>query len=464
MKLDVFKKLAKSIAFRALTICSIVVFENLVALQPGDPRSHLDINGNVNDEGFRWRNNFDFTINGQNINHWYFKVAGNWSKNHAGANGIHQYLSVRANHARGVSEGLLAGQGNQQHIALATVTVVINNNGQFEAYSIPVDDDFLRNGMLMRAEAVAIPAADITGTRTTNLTQQGISMFYGIGKIPGNAQGQMTARQTAIAIGAHVLNTVNALLDTNIPAVITQNGMNLGYGCCEGQIISRLFDTQPPILNGNNLDPLFPRLVNDAVAGANNVGIHPNHIGITGRNIVLVVLHIHTRKDPCGKCSRMLTGLSRQMNINANNRSPNMQLLFNTNVFTQGPIAQLTYNLGAGNARFLIELSSDTAYDVGGTCSHAEMAGHDANTNIIAQNSIEDGISAPINIVIPNNAPPNAIVAQHAIAVPGRVPWNLEATFPPYVVYGRIGITRKVKKDGQPNHVVQNPPLLPIIQ
>lgn len=274
----------------------------------------------------------------------------------------------------------------------------------------------------------------------------------------------------------HVINTANYFLETNIGA---GEGVGLGYSCCEGQIISRLFDANPPTIQPLGvplpapvpLAPLFPQIINNLVAQANIPAIRPPGgalaFPITGNNIILCVLHIHTHKDPCAKCSKALSGLSRQMNAPAGVQNLAMTALLTGGVFPAAPppipagfiphaafaavaTQQLIANLTAGNASFLIEVSSDTNYDLGaGVCSCSEIAGHDAGTNVIIPGGNE--ISAPVNVTIPAAMAGGDVIVNPALGIPGiAAPWIFNSTFPPYVLYGRIGMTRLVT-----SHVIQ---------
>lgn len=303
-----------------------------------------------------------------------------------------------------------------------------------EVYSEIIRDSA---GGLPNAPAVSIPS---TGNGNNPLPAHcnaiigvPLSMYYTGVKVPN-----------AIAnTRAHVENTANNLIGAQIPL----QGGDGHYTCCEGQIVSRLFDTNPP----TGADPLFPQVINDLIAEANlpahHGGVAPV-IQITDQHIVLVVLHIHSRFDPCAKCSKVLSGLSRQMNMTAAMRNQGMRNLLGIGNFAGVPagplgvpaaipgIPNLLAHLNAGNARFLIEVSSNMPYifngvgGIGQVCSCAELAGMDAN--LAAPINIP-GLGA-INFDINGN-----IAVNNSLTIPNNSRnWHFPLTFPPYVVYGRV--------------------------
>lgn len=176
--------------------------------------------------------------------------------------------------------------------------------------------------------------------------------------------------------------------------------------------------------------PLFHQILNDLITEANN------HLGgeteITQANIVLVILHIHSHFDPCAKCSKVLSGLSRQMNMPIPLRRQPMKDLLSTQYFVgtkerAGALTNFFARLNTGEAHFLIEVSSDMPYNFnsGRTCSCAELAGKDVNIGNKTINIRDAGVinfyhSGILSIPYPNKN------------------WYFPITFPPYVVYGRI--------------------------
>lgn len=288
-----------------------------------------------------------------------------------------------------------------------------------EAYSEVVRDSA---GGLPNAPAVSIPAISIgqnpSGAHCNAIAEAGFSMYYTNAKIPAGGINTRTQLE----------NTANNLISANIPL----QGNDGRYTCCEGQIVSRLFDTNPP----NEAHPLFPQIINDLIVEA-NLAVH--HIGaaqqvqITNNHIILVVLHIHSHFDPCAKCSRVLSGLSRQMNMPADMRNQAMRNLLTTPNFAA--IENLLTNLSIGQARFLIEVSSNEPYRFNGVgnidqvCSCAELGGLDGN----AANQVN--IPAPAAIDFDING---ATAINMSLSIPDNRNWHFPLTFSPYVIYGRI--------------------------
>ncbi len=442
---------------------AIVVIVSLVckipALQALDPRNHSFAGaGNIVDEGFRWRNNFDFTVTSPPIVgfgalantpilpvNWRFDNGGNIFGGAIGfnqggnANAIHQRLSAIVNGGLAVVPGRIG----LTHMAAAAITIVVRNpnNGNLEAYSQVLRDN--GPGGIMNSPAVSVPSTDINNNLIVGaLNNANLSMYYGRAKYPNSTNSDVGVRE-------HLTGLANDLL----AARILSQGNHI-YGCCEGQIIARLFDTNPPTIPGLlpvPLSPLFPQAVQNLVAEADAQRQAAAQVNvINANNIILVVLHIHSRKDPCAKCSKALSGLSKQMNASAAN--PALQTTAMT-AFLNGelcttlprhaivppvpniPNQQLITNLRLGNARFLIEISSDVCYHLNGPCSNAEIAGQDGAV-----------LAAPIDINI-NGVPINFAglvgggVPPHQLGIPnnnGINNWFFPATFPPYVIYGRV--------------------------
>jgi hypothetical protein len=427
------------------------------------------------DEGFRWRNSFNFTIDlgggagAQNVagNNWFFNNNGLIDQNGMFINpmnpgmaqipnigfiagtqsdDIHQSLSTIANGILNAAQppgGFAANVPNLNHIAVAAITIVVQNpnNAALQAYTEVVNDHIPAVGPApeINATAVALPIGVGSGVagggpniphpvQCNAMTALGTSMYYTNTKVPGATL--VIGGAAPANIRANVEHIANNLIGANIPA----NGGGIvggDYTCCEGQIISRLFDANPPV----GCQPLFPTLVNRLLGEAND----PAHLGgavaITDGHIRLVVFHIHSRRDACAKCSRVLSGLSRQMNMPAAQRNNNITALLN--VFAAGvpihggaaAIPALTnffVNLGNGNARFLIEMSSDLPYGINNAhCSCAELAGHDGNQG----GGINIQLGAPL-----------LFNSNGALASPyNNKNWTFPIRFPPYVVYARTG-------------------------
>jgi len=200
---------------------------------------------------------------------------------------------------------------------------------------------------------------------------------------------------------------------------------------------------------------LFPQIINNLIDAA-NLPVH--HRGgnalrkrVTQNDIVLVVLHVHSYYDPCAKCSKVLSGLSRQMNmpvaVGLNTQSPAMAALLDGVAFAGGDglpafgtangfadIADLVANLRLGATKFLIEVSSESEYLYHkNNCSFAELAGHDNNTANPITININPNVPTAINFAATEN---QELSIPQGIGVPNN--WSFPTTFPPYVIYGRI--------------------------
>lgn len=445
------KYVVSALVLSAMSIGYLEDAETIAAAGAGTQQSHLFAGGGIiSDEGFRWRNSFAFTITTPAIPGFGPLVnavipVANWQFDNGGpggfvafaggvpANRIHVALSAVVNGALGAVAG---ATGN--HMAAAAVTIVIRNpnNGNLEAYTQVVRDN--GPGAVLNSPAVAIPVGFINPANSLALTGAGLSMYYGIGKLPPGipAAGNLGT--------LHLNPFVNNFLRANItPAP----GAGNGYSCGEGQIIARLFDINPSAGTG----PLFPTVINNLIVAAN---AGAPIIAINGNHIILVVLHLHTHQDPCAKCSKVLSALSKQMNMppfNHLTQTPSMTALIggqnvtqrNTHIggqvaFAAANIQQLITNLGIGQARFLVEVSSDVPYNgIGGGvgCSHAEIAGIDANTaggGVININTVGAlNFAGPVGI--PNGP--------HQLDIPNAAAgnnWIFPQTFPPYTVYGRV--------------------------
>jgi hypothetical protein len=241
----------------------------------------------------------------------------------------------------------------------------------------------------------------------------------------------------AEAIAVAVINGPLAMFNAN-PDITT---------CTEKQIIARLF--HPGVGGGFGL---FRHIVDNLLGIANGLG---GRVAITYVNIKAVILHIHTPKDPCAKCARLFAGVSRQMNMQpnggaaaaANQQTDAMTLFLNGEfpapvmvapVRVLGNPSNLIANLAVGNARFLIEVSSNGHYGVN-ACLHAECSGNDGNAGQAKVITCGNGI---INF---NDIAANLLVIPNGVGAGGNwtFPQGAAAgqSFPPYVIFSRVGVT-----------------------
>lgn len=251
--------------------------------------------------------------------------------------------------------------------------------------------------------------------------------------LPRGAAAALSYAYPAGAIAAAIINGPLAMFNANTDAT----------ACTEKQMIARLFEPGVPGVAGGQ--GLFRHIIDNLLAMANNIG---GGVAITYAHIKAVILHIHTTKDPCAKCARLLSGVSRQMNMQpstaqiAQKQTPDMTRFlsaeFPATAGDFGAPHDLITNLADGNARFLIEVSSNSHYGVN-ECLHAECSGNDGNENqlkvIRCGNGIIDFNAPGANLlVIPNGAggEGNWTFPQAA---------NAGESFPPYVIFKRVGVT-----------------------
>ena len=337
----------------------------------------------IQDEGFRWRNSFNFTINGQQILplNWWFSPISDVVKNNLVKKNIKRYYNGGAlnpnfihSHLAKIAANVKAINSTSQVVQCASattaaVTIVIENNGTYYAFSKMLCND----------------SNQIIATRTL--------------KNNGNANSLISYPDFYAIDIKNAMETTLPVINSNIPDVNK-------YSCSEGQIIAKI--------KRNNFE-LAKRIIAELLGTARQQ--HGNIINYN--NIKLVILHVGTTMDPCAICTRCLVGVSKCINENIDN------FLRSTNHGIPGFMH---------NAKFLIEVSSNDHYPTSnlqdnfaafgcGNCSHTECAGHDG------------GEAIPINISL--NFP-----SVGELAIPyGRIPqnnWTLNRAFPPYVVFGRI--------------------------
>lgn len=352
--------------------------EHLFGTVDANNQAHVSIQ----DEGFRWRNSFNFSINDRPISpeKWWFSPIANVAEaannnlvkqdvscngNTLSSNSIHSHLAKIADKVKQIN--------GCASVTTAAVTIVIENSEGCYAFSKMLCND----------------SNQIIATRT--LTNN------------GNSNEIVSYPDFTATDIRNTIEETPPVIDSNIPN---------RYSCSEGQMVAKI--------KSNNFE-LVKRVINELLTESRG------HCGstINYSNIKLVVLHIGTTMDPCAICTRCIVGLSKYVNENIDNflRSAD----------------QRTSDGTLNNSKFLVEVSSNghyaTARQYGrtmdkqdnfaafgcGNCSHTECAGHDG------------GEANPINVSL--NFP--SIVG---LAVPYGTTqnWMLSKTFPPYVVFGRI--------------------------
>ncbi|MDR1208079.1 MAG: hypothetical protein LBJ89_01870 [Holosporales bacterium] len=435
MTLNCFKYSKIRTIYLGLAI-TCFINEMFAAATVFDQEHLFDINGNVriDDEGFRWKNSFDFTISCPTMNGfpalvnqapatWLFNGVANQN-----ANSVHTHLSDIVARIIATRPGNVINQA-----AAAAITIVIRNpnNGNLEAYSKVIEEDLETAPGIAPAPAVAIPSGQLIPQKCDAITGAGFSMYYTDIKQPPK-----------VTIANH-LRITGTLFQSNVSE----------YHCCEGQIIARLFDTNPPTVTASALhqstirphSSLFPITIANLIAQAKATQV-ANAAQITDAAIVLVVLHIHSHQDPCARCSEVLSGLSRQMNLRLYDAAVpehNKQAQKMTNLlrsWTNVGLLQLITNLENGNAAFLIELSSNKPFVFGtnhsNRCSSAEFSGQSGNTGRIPNINISGVCPAAAQVQGQTNVANQLAIPRRLLSNTTR--WQFNPTFPPYVIYSRI--------------------------
>lgn len=376
-------------------------------------------NTSIQDEGFRWKDSFNFKINGTayglaagdhasvfpaNVEHWKFNKGIEWNDAHrminvadnnwqnANPNQIHQHLGKIVDYIKNAAGGM--------SVSIAALTIIVDvrpegsDNPIYRAYS-----KIIKNA---GRTLIAVNGAENPDETLFSLVlNAGVSVF-----------------------------TPLQYINSNIPRTRADPNFQYLYNCTEGKILSQLLGT--PLLR-EEIEALRLKSHN------NQVEHHEGEANaVNANNIKLVVLHIGTSMDPCAICTRCFVGLSRDANY-------------------QPELADghARYNLGDGiNAKFLIEVSSNGHYTVStgadnyqatnGKCSHTECAGHDSHH--------ADLLNVALNDAFPMEMP--AAEAGHLLSIPRGVGdganWRFNDSFPPYVIFGRMVPTA---------YVVTNAPL-----
>ncbi len=355
----------------------------------------------IEDEGFRWRNSFNFRINGNDIvpaNWWFNKVVrfnpapvNGFSDidgetkidytNNASANDIHAHLAEIAWNLKNLNEVALQEEGITKTIvaAAAAITIVIEHSGQFYAFS----------KVLSPKKGAFVALNSKPKGRQRNLSYISIN---------------------ANEVRANLLNRINV----NLPfpgEIVPGLEQYIGYGCSEGKILSMLV--------ANNFS-LFKSQIQSLLT---QVRTQLRDETINCDSIHTIILHINTTMDPCAICTRCMVGLSKYLNEGQNIRS-----LQSTSI---GSIL---------SANFFIEVSSNDRYlgsnmdtigsftGYSGQSSHAECGGHDGQETTLINLQPKGGVLFP--------DPDNSL-----LVLPGGMKsWRFNNTFPPYIVFGRVNI------------------------
>lgn len=285
---------------------------------PWNPNTREHLFGEVRncviaDEGFRWRNSFNFNINnngvGRNIVDWMFEpvvdvdgvnlqpvrrrgrqvnlVAANGIQRQQQANYIHSHLSKIAN--------AVQAQTVATNIAVAAITVVVEDNAnQLIARSKVLSDD-----------------TNLVWIAATNDVNNEYGNYWHIIDLLGDRGIDRIIQNAPHGINCHLPSR--------------------SYRCTEGQIIAKLkvCDKNSPDLGNFALLKKTVRRLRNSIANP--------------QNIKLIILHVHTVMDPCAVCTRCLVGLSRFINESIQNETLGI-----------GGVDQ--------NTKFLVEVSSNNTY------------------------------------------------------------------------------------------------------
>jgi hypothetical protein len=373
------------------------------------------------DEGFRWRDGLNFRINDNQISHvnWWFapcvryinsdnrfinsaedfyssEMWHNITEMNLNSDTIHQHLSkivwnARVLYTNAYNEDPPAAPINTNHqcVAAAALTIVVqdpDHDNRLNAFSCVISHE----GKVLVAVSTAIRASNVE---------------------------YLYKAYDTVSISPTLVTPLNQKFVANLAA----------YSCTEGQLINKIF-------SASLLPQTVTKLVNkarEALGGLPAATVYDN--------IVLVTLHIHTTWDPCAKCSRLLAGISKQINSPEAIQTQQLRTFLNTQFPDGGgnPQRNLITHLRNGNARFFIEVSSNEHYTINADgdnpeCSHTECVGKDEH------------IGNQINITTGNILNFAAGGGNNQLAVPignGQANnWNFHPSFPPYVVYRRIGV------------------------
>ncbi len=398
--------------------------EHLFGTIDGHNQAHVSIQ----DEGFRWRSSFNFTINGHSI------LPENWWFNRV----------VQVNESNGLLEPCNDFVRN----------IVFYDHGKYRSIS----PNFIHSHLAKIADKVKqINGCASATTAAVTMVIENSGNYYAFSKILCNDSNQIIATRTLtnngnvneiISYPDFTAINIRNTIETTLP-IINSNIPNPNkYSCSEGQIVAKI--------KSNNFE-LVKRIIKELLMKAKQQ--YGNEINYN--NIKLVVLHIGTTMDPCAICTRCLVGLSKYTNGSIDNflrctdpGSPDGTInnsKFFVEVSSNGHYATaIQYNRTTG-----MQLSDDRQDNFAafgcGNCSHTECAGHDG------------GEANPINVSLNFSS-----IA--GLAIPYGIPsnWVLSTTFPPYVVFGRANNAYNVDNApahcGIPNHVHNARNNLPIIQ
>ena len=344
----------------------------------------------IEDEGFRWRNSFNFTVEDHNIDHnnwWFNKVVrfvpapvNNFSNidvgetridytNNASADNIHIHLAEIALNVKNLNKSMVA--------AAAAITIVIEHVGQFYAFS------------------------------------KALTNKQGIVLIASNGGVQNVQDLTCIPHEAPVIrNNLQGLTPLNLPFP----GKDIKYACVEGKILSLLvadnfllFKTQI-----KNLLTQSKKQLRDETINCNS--IHT------------IILHINVTMDPCAICTRCMVGLTKYLNDGHIELLKPIEIdgILNANFFIEV----------TSNGRYLGSnpntIGSFTGYLSKTRSSHTECGGHDDQENTLINLQPKSSVLFPV-------------LDNSLLILPGGMKsWRFNHSFHPYIVFGQINADKQV--------------------
>jgi ubiquitin C-terminal hydrolase len=202
-----------------------------------------------------------------------------------------------------------------------------------------------------------------------------------------------------------------------------------GYNDSEACLVYHLLNIpdQDKVLQPVN--NVFRQTIDFLLAKANEQEKDTSDIAtkVSYADIKLVVLHIHTKKDPCGMCTKLLTTLSERMNNPTSAVTKHLKQIFEINEKTKedNPKVQFLKRL---NGHFLIEVSSSEHDSEDDKCSHAECSGRSSDK--------DKPIEINLNITTGAKQANTLFIPYGLIDV--RKNFKFRPTFPPYVVFKRL--------------------------
>ena len=347
--------------------------EHLFGTIGADGQAHVSIQ----DEGFRWRNTFNFNLQDHNgspleIANWEFDRVIQWNTKES----PEIFSKLGEDWQPNTSPNII-------HRHLANIVHNVNRIHRWQCVSVSA-----------AAVTIVVENPDKTYNAYSKILTNNKNNVY-VAKIGGKSITQNVINYTT----AVNISRLNAFLGSNLP---------VGYNCTEGQLIDNMLHATRLRWN-----------INQLLARAGQAK-HPE-------TIKLIILHIGTSMDPCARCTRCLAGLSRRINYGNNTDvNDNPRGLNNFN----GINAKLLVEVSSGSHYLTTTTEADNFARYGyGLCSHTECAGHDGQE--------EEAINIRLR---GSKISQNPSLQAQQLFIPygnGETGWKFDTTFPPYIVLGR---------------------------